>query len=89
MARSTVLPQLSKTVMWRLPSSHVDRATDWLVTLMEPGKHYKHGELVTMLTDMKFETSNAKYAITSATTQGRIIKHKEGYIVKTMENEQG
>lgn len=64
-------------------------ATDWLVTLMEPGKHYKHGELVTMLTDMKFETSNAKYAITSATTQGRIIKHKEGYIVKTMENEQG
>lgn len=64
-------------------------ATDWLVTLMEPGKHYKHGELVTMLTDMKFETSNAKYAITSATTQGRIIKHAEGYIVKTMENEQG
>lgn len=62
-------------------------ATDWLVTLMEPGKHYKHGELVTMLTEKSFETSNAKYAITSATTQGRIIKQAEGYIVKTMENE--
>lgn len=60
-------------------------ATDWLVSLMVPGQHYTHGELVQMLAVMDYTTSNAKYAITSATTQGRIIKHKEGYIVKTMD----
>ena len=64
-------------------------ATDWLIKLMEPGRHYKHGELVGLLTEKEFETSNAKYAINSATSRGYIIKRAEGYILKTSENEQG
>lgn len=64
-------------------------ATDWLIKLMEPGRHYKHGELVGLLTEKDFTTPNAKYAINSATSRGYIIKRAEGYILKTSENEQG
>lgn len=64
-------------------------ATDWLIILMEPGRFYKHGELVGVLTEKDFTTSNAKYAINSATSRGYIIKRAEGYILKTSENEQG
>ena len=64
-------------------------ATDWLIKLMEPGRHYKHGELVGLLTEKDITTPNAKYAINSATSRGYIIKRAEGYILKTSENEQG
>lgn len=64
-------------------------ATDWLIKLMEPGRYYKHGELVGLLTEKDFTTPNAKYAINSATSRGYIIKKAEGYILKTSDNEQG
>ena len=60
-------------------------AWEKLTILMEPGRFYRHKELIALLIEKGYTETNAKNAITTAATRDRIIKQEEGYIVKTID----
>ena len=63
------------------PEDKPHTALDWLIYLMAPGVEYQNKELVKMLAEKGFKSSNAQYAIGSATAKDYIHRVGDAYTV--------